>query len=136
MRAIVLLSVIALAAAGPKKLSSKFLSTPMARGGGRIVGGTEAYPGEFPHQIALLRGGVGGSNLYEDDPDQADIAVDTVANHEDYDSWTIENDICMLWLADSADFSSSVIDTIGIPSSGQEYPSGHMCTVSGWGTTS
>ena len=32
-----------------------------ARGGGRIVGGTDAYPGEFPHQIALLRGGVGGS---------------------------------------------------------------------------
>merc|ERR1712027_259375 len=61
MRAIVLLSVIALAAAAPKKLSSKFLSTPMARGGGRIVGGTEATPGEFPHQIALLRGGVGGS---------------------------------------------------------------------------
>merc|ERR1719381_376575 len=61
MRAIVLLSVIALAAAAPKKLSSKFLSTPLSRGGGRIVGGTEAYAGEFPHQIALLRGGVGGS---------------------------------------------------------------------------
>merc|ERR1711872_101781 len=56
-RAIVLLSVVALAAAAPKKLSSKFLSTTMARGGGRIVGGTEATPGEFPHQIALLRGG-------------------------------------------------------------------------------
>merc|ERR1712117_760573 len=54
-------SVIALAAAAPKKLSSTFLSTPMARGGGRIVGGTEASVGEFPHQIALLRGGVGGS---------------------------------------------------------------------------
>merc|ERR1711872_820460 len=166
MRAAILLTVVAVASGFPN-FSSKFLSTPMARGGGRIVGGTEAYPGEFPHQIALLRGGVGGSlmcggslvaadrvitaghccdgqsasrlgvrvgshNLYEDDPDQVDIA----ANHEDYDSWTIENDICMLWLADSADLSSSVIDTIGIPSSGQEYPSGHMCTVSGWGTTS
>merc|ERR1712241_1137078 len=170
MRAAVLLAVVAVAAGAPK-LSKKALSTPLARGGGRIVGGTEAYPGEFPHQIALLRGGVGGSlmcggslvaanrvitaghccdgqsasrlgvrvgshNLYEDDPDQADIAVDTVANHEDYDSWTIENDICMLWLADSADLSSSVIDTIGIPSSGQEYEAGTMCTVSGWGTTS
>merc|ERR1712222_1560 len=36
----------------------------------------------------------------------------------------------------AADLSSSVIDTISIPSSGQEYPSGHICTVSGWGTTS
>merc|ERR1719348_2967541 len=42
----------------------------------------------------------------------------------------------MLWLADSADLSSSVIGKIGLPSDGQEYPSGHMCTVSGWGTTS
>merc|ERR1719213_1140030 len=171
MRAAILLSVVALAAGAPKKLSSKFLSIPMARGGGKIVGGTEAYPGEFPHQIALLRGGVGGSlmcggslvasdmvvtaghccdgqsasrlgvrvgshNLYSEDPDQADIAVAKVLNHEDYDSWTIENDICMLDLEGSADLSSSVIDTISIPSSGQEYPSGHMCTVSGWGTTS
>merc|ERR1712061_550674 len=49
---------------------------------------------------------------------------------------TITNDICMLRLEDSADLSSQYIGTIGLPSSGQEYPSGHMCTVSGWGTTS
>ena len=55
------LGVVALASGAPRKLSSKFLSTPLARGGGRIVGGTEASVGEFPHQIALLRGGVGGS---------------------------------------------------------------------------
>merc|ERR1712212_919079 len=60
MRAAVLLAVVAVATGAPK-LSKKALSTPLARGGGRIVGGTEAYPGEFPHQIALLRGGVGGS---------------------------------------------------------------------------
>ena len=79
---------------------------------------------------------VGSHNLYEEDPDQADIAVAKVLNHEEYDSWTISNDICMLHLDGAADLSSSVIDTISIPSSGQEYPSGHMCTVSGWGTTS
>merc|ERR1719243_202496 len=171
MKFLVVLSAALSCALAAPKVSLQAISTPLARGGGRIVGGSDAYHGEFPHQIALLRGGVGGSlmcggslvsadrvitaghccdgqsasrlgvrvgsqNLYEDDPDQADIAVDTVANHEDYDSWTIENDICMLDLEDSADFSSSVIDTIGIPSSGQEYPSGHMCPVSGWGTTS
>merc|ERR1712051_102289 len=64
------------------------------------------------------------------------IAVAKVLNHEEYDSWTISNDICMLHLDGAADLSSSVIDTIAIPSSGQEYPSGHICTVSGWGTTS
>jgi len=171
MRAAIILSVVALAAGAPKKLSSKFLSTPMARGGGQIVGGTEAYPGEFPHQIALLRGGVGGSlmcggsliaadkvvtaghccdgqsasrlgvrvgnhHLYSDDPDQKDIAVSRVNLHPQYDSWTINNDICILDLEESADLSSSNIGTIGLPYDGEEYSAGTMCTVSGWGTTS
>merc|ERR1712154_354007 len=121
MRTFVLLTVVALAAGSPRIFNKKALSTPLSRGGGRIVGGTEAYPGEFPHQIALLRGGVGGSlmcggslvapdmvvtaghccdgqsasrlgvrvgnhHLYEDDPDQMDIAVSKVMLHEDYDS--------------------------------------------------
>merc|ERR1712189_158921 len=151
MRAFVLFAVVALAAGAPK-ISKKALSTPLSRGGGRIVGGTEASPGEFPHQIALLRGGVGGSlmcggslvapymvvtaghccdgqsasrlgvrvgnhHLYEDDPDQMDIAVSKVMLHEDYDSWTIENDICLLELEGQADFSSSVIGSISLPSS-------------------
>ena len=78
----------------------------------------------------------------------------TIMITQDYDSWTITNDICMLHLEESADLSSQYIGTIGtsvqtkniclhgenicsgLPSSGQEYPSGHMCTVSGWGTTS
>ena len=34
-----------------RSFSKKALSTPLARGGGRIVGGTDAYPGEFPHQV-------------------------------------------------------------------------------------
>merc|ERR1712013_5217 len=136
MRAAVLLTIVAVATGAPK-FSKKALSTPLSRGGGRIVGGTEAYAGEFPHQIALLRGGVGGSlvkdnmvvtaghccdgqsasrlgvrvgnhHLYEDDPDQEDIAVAKVMLHEQYDSWTITNDICLLELESSADFSSSV----------------------------
>merc|ERR1719481_442910 len=65
MRAIVLLTIVAVATGAPK-FSKKALSTPLSRGGGRIVGGTEAYAGEFPHQIALLRGGVGGSLMCED----------------------------------------------------------------------
>ena len=60
MRAAILLAVVAVATGAPK-FSKKGLSTPLSRGGGRIVGGSEADVGEFPHQIALLRGGVGGS---------------------------------------------------------------------------
>jgi len=40
--------------------SSKLEHTPLHSGGGRIVGGTDAQRGEFPHQIMLTRG-VGGS---------------------------------------------------------------------------
>jgi len=170
MRAAILLAVVAVATGAPK-LSKKGLSTPLARGGGKIVGGTEAYPGEFPHQIVLLRGGIGGSlmcggslvaenmvvtaghccdgqsasrlgirvgnhHLYEDDPDQMDFAVKTVMLHENYDSWTINNDICLLEIDGMADFSSSNIGPISLPSDGEEYPAGTDCTVSGWGTTS
>merc|ERR1712154_180418 len=152
MRAAILLSVVALAAGAPKKLSSKFLSTPMARGGGQIVGGTEASPGEFPHQIALLRGGVGGSLMCGgslispmkvvtaghccDGQSASRLGVRVGNHHPDYDSWTISNDICILDLEEAADFSSSVIDSISLPYDGEEYSSGTMCTVSGWGTTS
>merc|ERR1711950_102926 len=168
MRAAILLAVVAVATGAPK-FSKKALSTPLSRGGGKIVGGTEAHAGEFPHQIGLLRGGVGGSlmcggslvkenmvvtaghccdgqsasrlgvrvgnhHLYEDNPDQADIAVKTVMLHESYDSFTVENDICILELEESADFSSSVIGSIGLPYDGKEYSAGTVCTVSGWGT--
>ena len=34
---------------------------------------------------------------------------------QDYDSWTITNDICMLHLEESADLSSQYIGTIGTP---------------------
>merc|ERR1712157_546125 len=122
MRAFAFLGLVALASGAPKKLSSKFLSTPMARGGGRIVGGTEAYPGEFPHQIALLRGGVGGSLMCGGSLVGADRVI-TAGHCCDGQSASR-----LGVRVGSHNLSSSVIDTISIPSSGQEYPSGHMCT--------
>merc|ERR1719315_640723 len=167
-----ILLTLVLGTSGAPSFNNKVAEyTPLSKGGGHIVGGEEAGVGEFPHQIALLRGGVGGSlmcggslvaadtvitaghccdgqsasrlgvrvgshMLYEDDEDQADIAVSQVILHEDYDDWTISQDICILALADSADLSSQYIDTISLPASGEEYSAGSMCTVTGWGTTS
>ena len=59
MKAAILLAVVA-AATGAPNFSKRSLSILLNRGGGKIVGGTEAYPGEFPHQVALLQDGVGG----------------------------------------------------------------------------
>merc|ERR1719471_256755 len=141
MRAAILLSVVALAAGAPKKLSSKFLSTPMARGGGQIVGGEAAYPGEFPHQIALLRGGVGGSLMCGGSLIAPDKVV-TAGHCCDGQSASRlgvrvgNHDLCILDLEESADFGSSVIGSISLPRSMEEYDEGTVCTVSGWGTTS
>merc|ERR1712037_226335 len=160
MRAAIVIAAC-LAVASARTFSKKALSTPLARGGGRIVGGTDAYPGEFPHQIMLTRG-VGGSlmcggsivgsnkvitaghcckdmsasmlgvevgshNLYEDDPDQASFAVSDIGLHEDYDSWNISYDICILTLEGSISMGSNV-GTIDLPASMEEYAEGTMCT--------
>merc|ERR1711892_108675 len=155
MKVLVVLSAALACTLGAPRVSLQAISTPLARGGGKIVGGEDAFHGEFPHQIALLRGGVGGSlmcggslvaadrvitaghccdgqyasglgirvgshNLYDDDEDQADIAVTKVI---------------LLELGGSADLSSEYIDTIAMPAAGEEYAAGTLCTVTGWGTT-
>merc|ERR1719447_1947770 len=163
MKVFVLLGLVALSSAAPRvsKLLKNPRSTPLSRGGGRIVGGEDAYYGEFPHQIALLRGGsivsknmvvtaahccdgqsasrlgvaVGSHKLHSTDSDQENIQVARVIQHEDYDSWTINNDICLLELETSVTMGSHVA-AIPLPSANEEYSEGTMCTVTGWGTTS
>merc|ERR1712183_554731 len=63
MKVFLLLGLAALASGAPRaaKLLKNPRSTPLSRGGGKIVGGEDAYYGEFPHQIMLLRGGPDGS---------------------------------------------------------------------------
>jgi Trypsin len=54
--------------------------------------------------------------------------------HEQYDSWTIENDICLLELAESVTFNEHV-GAISWPADHEEYDAGTICTITGWGTT-
>ena len=73
--------------------------------------------------------------LYDEDSDQASIDVKTVVLHENYDSWTINNDICLLELDGSVTMGEHV-GTIALPAAMEEYEAGTMCTVTGWGATS
>jgi hypothetical protein len=93
------------------------------------------YFSVFRTSASELGVSVGSHMLYSDDADQENIAVKTVILHEDYDSWTITNDICLLELASEATFGAHV-GAIALPAAGAEYDSGTMCTVTGWGATS
>merc|ERR1712071_349534 len=80
--AVFLASCLALASA--RTFSKKAISTPLARGGGRIVGGTDASRGEFPHQIMLTRGVGGalmcGGSLVSDDHCRDSYGQDDIAD--------------------------------------------------------
>jgi trypsin len=169
MKTFILLAVC-LTLASAKSFSKKAISTPLSRGGGRIVGGTNAARDEFPHQIILTRG-VGGSLMCggslvapnrvitaghccdgqsasrlgvvvgayirnNADESEKDIAVSKLILHEDYNSNTINNDICMLWLEEEANFADANIAAISLPMDMEDYEEGTDCVVTGWGTTS
>ena len=78
---------------------------------------------------------VGSHKLESLDADQENIQVSRVILHEDYDSFNILNDICLLELESAATMGAHV-STIGFPRAGAEYDEGTVCTVTGWGTTS
>merc|ERR1711953_1343640 len=136
---------------------------------GRIYGGTDADPGEFPHLVLITRGCggsqmctgslvsnkavvtvghccdgvspsrlgavVGNYKMYEEDPDEECIGVESVFLHENYDSFSINNDICVLILESEATLGPNV-GTIPLPESGEEYEEGTTCQAAGWGATS
>ena len=56
------------------------------------------------------------------------IGVEEVNLHEDYDSWNINNDICVLILESEATLGPDV-GTIPLPESGEEYEEGTRCQV-------
>jgi len=74
MHAVILLAnYFFLVSGAPEKLSEKLIlsenNSNLASDGERIVGGTDANPGEFPHQVALYNNGrffCGGSLIKED----------------------------------------------------------------------
>ena len=93
---------------------------------------------------------VGNYKMYEEDPDEVKslsylnifeqympylnniskecIGVESVYLHEDYDSFNINNDICVLILESEVILGPNV-GTIPLPESGEEYEEGTVCQV-------
>merc|ERR1712002_257309 len=76
------------------------------------------------HQHANKLGvAVGNHHLKTEDSDQENIKVSKIILHEDYDSWTISNDICLLKLEHEATLGDKV-QLIDFPEANEEYEEG------------
>jgi len=78
----------------------------------------------------------GGIKLYVNEGTEQRVNVAKILAHEDYDSSTISNDICLLKLSEPLDLSGSDIQAVAFPAQGEETPAGTPGIVTGWGATS
>merc|ERR1719290_986623 len=142
------------------------------RGLNRIVGGTEAAPGEIPYQLSFQDISFGspfhfcGASIYSenwgicaghcvqgedmDNPDylrvvagehnmdveegnEQNIILSKIIQHEDYNPFSISNDVSVLQFSEPLVFNDFV-QPIALPAAG--HAASGDCIVSGWGTTS
>ncbi|CAL3965484.1 unnamed protein product [Diplocarpon coronariae] len=155
--ALALFPALSIAAAIPEDPTAP---TTQVENGDAIVGGSAASAGQFPSQVALLRGSslfCGGVLLNANTVlTAAHCSVDYAASevsiragslryatggtvskiskilvHPNYDSKTIDNDIA-LWTLSSSIGTSSTIGYATLPAQGADPAEGVSTTVSGW----
>merc|ERR1712168_1487249 len=97
----------------------------------RVITAGHCCDGQSASSLSVT---VGEYDRRHDDGTEVDIKVDKVVPNENYSPWELTNDICLLYLAEAAEFNDAV-GAIGLPESMQEYDEGTDCTVIGWGTT-
>ena len=75
--------------------------------------------------ITVARGG----DYLSDSTDQyeEDIPVRQVVAHQDFDDWTLANDICLIRLDRPADTSSKYVSTITLPTDSTDILPGQTC---------
>jgi len=130
---------------------------------GRIVGGDEAVPHSWPHQVALFIDGMyfcGGSlistewvltaahcmdgagfvdvvmgahNIREAEPEQVTMTSTDFFVHENWNSFTLSNDISLIRLPSAVELNENIA-VVSLPSSDPEI--GTVVTPTGWGRPS
>ncbi|XP_070628019.1 chymotrypsinogen B-like [Bos indicus] len=137
---------------------------PVLSGLSRIVNGEDAVPGSWPWQVSLQTSSgfhfCGGSLISEDwvvtaahcgvrkghlvvagVSDQGSeeeagqvLRVAEVFEHPQWDLRAVRNDVALLKLAAPARLSAAVAP-VCLPSADTSFPTGSLCTVTGWGKT-
>ncbi|XP_039250222.2 serine protease 33-like [Styela clava] len=81
-----------------------------------------------------LRIFVGTQRKDASDSNAMEVIIHTLICHQDYDSSTFKDDICLIKLAESVPFSKYIIPAC-LPTSGSSMQVGSSCIVTGWGET-
>lgn len=124
----------------------------------KIVGGTEAEPGSYPYQVALLLGGslmcggslvdkdwvlsaarccgaqqvlIGAHDLSDSSETRELIDIEWQTPHPKYDCMTFDNDYMMIKLK-----KSSIYTPVALDDGSSNLAAGDDLVIMGWGTTS
>jgi len=97
-----------------------------------IVTAAHCCANQSPFSMHVVAGGIKLNN-FENEEEPRD--VDSIISHPSYISSTISNDICLLKLKESLEWTDFV-QPINLPESMQQTEAGTMVTVTGWGTLS
>jgi len=138
---------------------------PAPKSSGKIVGGTETAEGQYPHQVALFIGPLGGSfcggsilspnkiltaahccdgqstievvagahNIRMNEPTQQSVVTTDLTVHEEWASFLIMNDVCILTLPIALPLSDRIA-TVNLPT--VDIAVDVTLTASGWGRPS
>jgi len=86
--------------------------------------------GQLPLTMHVVAGGIKLNNFENEEEPRN---VDNIIGHPSYSSSNMENDVCLLKLKESLEWTEFV-QPIALPEAGQVTEAGTDCVITGWGT--